>query len=247
MKSVKAWLPIAGLLALIVMAYAMGLDQFLSLESVARNRAAMKEFVSANLLLALLAYMALYMALVALSVPGAALMSIVGGFLFGWRLGAPVTIIAATLGSVIVFQIVKTSLGAAIAARAGPVARRLSAGFREGAFNYLLFLRLLPVFPFFLVNAVAGLSNVRLWTFIAATAIGIIPATFAFSYLGSGLDSIIDAQMRVHAACVAAKGAAHCALELNPQALLTPQIIIAFVALGFVSLLPIAVKYWRRA
>ncbi len=246
MKIIRTWLPIVGLVALIAVAYGLGADRYVSLDVIADNRAVLKEFVAGHLALAILAYMAIYVGVVALSIPGAALMSVVGGFLFGWRLGAPINVVAATLGAVVVFQIVKTSLGAAIAARAGPLVRKLSDGFQKDAFNYLLFLRLVPAFPFFIVNAVAGLSNVKLKTFIAATIIGIIPGTIAFSWLGTSLDSIIDAQMRIYDSCVATKGSANCALDLQPQALFTPQIIIAFVALGCVALIPIGLKHWKR-
>ena len=84
--------------------------------------------------------------------------------------------------------------------------QRLSRGFAENAFSLLLFLRLTPVFPFWAVNAVAGLCRIPLRTFIAATALGIIPASFAFALVGSGLDRVIDAQLAAHRACVAAQG-----------------------------------------
>ena len=243
----RPWFPVGVLVAVIAIAWLAGLNQYFSLAVIAENRLTLRSFVAAHMVYAVLIYMAVYVAVVALSFPGALIMSIVGSFLFGWWLSAPATIAAATLGSVIVFQTVKSSFGADIAARAGPVARKLSDGFRNDAFNYLLFLRLVPVFPFFIVNAVAGLSNVKLATFMAATIIGIIPGTIAYSWLGTGLDSIIDAQTRGYQLCVAEKGAANCAFDLNAQSLITPQIIMAFAALGFVALIPIGLKYWRRS
>ena len=108
------------------------------------------------------AFALLYVAVVALSIPAAAAMSLAGGFLFGWMASAPVTVLAATAGAAIVFEIVKTSFGAALAERSGPFLQRLSRGFAENAFSLLLFLRLTPVFPFWAVNAVAGLSRMPL-------------------------------------------------------------------------------------
>jgi uncharacterized membrane protein YdjX (TVP38/TMEM64 family) len=242
----RTWLPAGGLALLIAVAYFAGLDHYLSLRAIAENRASLKDFAATHLLSAILLYVTIYIAVVALSLPGAAVLSVVGGFLFGWWLSAPVTVIAATVGAVIVFQIVKTSFGAALARRAGPMVRKLSDGFAKDAFNYLLFLRLVPAFPFFVVNAVAGLSGVALRTFIAATVIGIIPGTIAFAYLGTGLDSIIDAQTDIYRQCVAAKGATNCVLELDAGALATPDIVIAFLALGIVALIPIGLKYWKR-
>jgi uncharacterized membrane protein YdjX (TVP38/TMEM64 family) len=154
--------------------------------------------------------------------------------------------VAAVVGATIVFQVVKTSLGAALAERAGPMANRLSKGFAEDAFNYLLFLRLVPAFPFFLVNAVAGLCRVPLKTFIVATAIGIVPGSIVFALLGSGLDGVIDAQIAAHQACIATNGAANCSFSLELNALVSRELLIAFAGLGVVALLPIAIKYWKR-
>lgn len=241
----RQWLPAVALVVLIGTAYVLGLHRHLSLVALAENRDALRDFVNSNLVLAIAVYALLYVVIVALSLPGAAVMSIAGGFLFGWMLSVPVTVTAATIGAIIVFQIVKTSLGAALAEKAGPMVQRLSRGFAEDAFNYLLFLRLAPVFPFFIVNAVAGLCSVRLRTFVVATVLGIIPASIAFALLGSGLDSTIDAHIAAHQACIAQNGADHCAFSLEPSALVTPQLIVAFAGLGLIALLPIVIKYFR--
>lgn len=240
----RAW-PVAGLALAIAAIYATGLQRYLTLSSAAEHRDVLKNFVNQHLFVALLIYATVYVAAVALSLPGAALLSIIGGFLFGWMVSAPVSVLAATAGAVIVFQIVKTSFGAAIAERAGPFAKKLSDGFAKDAFSYLLFLRLTPVFPFFAVNAVAGLANVKLSTFTIATLIGIIPGGIAFAYLGTGLDSVIDAQLAAHADCVARNGAANCALTVDASALVTPELLIAFGALGAVSLIPVILKKFR--
>jgi len=246
LSSLRKWLPAAALAILIGAAYLMGAGHYLTLGAIAENRALLKGFTADHLAAAVLIYIGVYVGVVALSLPGAAVMSVAGGFLFGWRLSVPVTVVAATLGAVIVFHIVKTSFGAVLLERAGPAARKLAKGFERDSFSYLLFLRLVPAFPFFIVNAVAGLSRVNPWTFTAATAVGIIPATFAFAYLGSGLDSIIDAQTRLYNECIAAQEAAGCRMELDAGALLTKEIIIAFVALGFIALIPIGFKRWQR-
>jgi uncharacterized membrane protein YdjX (TVP38/TMEM64 family) len=240
----KKWLPVAGLAVAVAAVYVFGLHTYLTLETVAENRDRLKAFVAGHLIPALLIYVAAYIAVVALSLPGAAAMSIAGGFLFGWMLSAPVTLVAATVGATIVFEVVKTSFGTVLAERAGPFVRKFSAGFAEDAFNYLLFLRLVPAFPFFVVNAVAGLCNVPLKTFAAATVLGIIPGTIAFAWLGTGLDSIIDAQAENYRQC-RATGAAECAYDLTLANLVTGEILLAFAALGVVALLPVAYKYWR--
>ncbi len=243
--ALRRWLPLLILAGLVLCAYGLGLYKYLSLEVIAANRDFLSSYVASHLLLALLIYAVTYIGVVALSLPGAAILSILGGFIFGWALSAPVSVIAATIGAIIVFQIVKTSLGATMAKKAGPFVQRLSDGFAKDAFNYLLFLRLIPAFPFFVVNAVAGVCRVPLKTFIIATFVGITPGSFVFAWLGRGLGSVIDAQSVKHNACIAEKGLANCPFELSVSSLVTPQLLLAFVALGVVSLVPVAFKKWK--
>ena len=244
-KAIGRWLPLIILTALVAAAYALGLQKYLSLETIAINRDFLAAYVANHLLLALLIYVLIYIAVVALSLPGAGIISIVGGFVFGWALSAPVSILAATIGAIIVFQIVKTSLGNTMAEKAGPLAQRLSEGFAKDAFNYLLFLRLVPAFPFFVVNVVAGVCRVRLKTFVLATFIGIIPGAFAFAWLGRGLGSVIDTQRLAYSACVVETGGSNCSFELSISSLVTPQLLLAFAALGVVSVIPVALKKWK--
>jgi uncharacterized membrane protein YdjX (TVP38/TMEM64 family) len=241
------WVPLAALASMVALAYAFGSQDYLSLQSMAENQAMLVNFVSAHLLSALIIYFALYVATVALSLPGAGVLSVAGGFIFGWVISAPLTVVAATLGALMVFKIVQTSLGAAIAERAGPFVQMLSRGFEDDAFNYLLFLRLVPAFPFFAINAVAGLTRMSLRTFTLATFIGIIPGSYAFAYLGRGLGSVLEAARNAHEACIAKDAAAPCPFDISLSALVTPQILWAFCALGVVSLIPVALKKWKQA
>jgi uncharacterized membrane protein YdjX (TVP38/TMEM64 family) len=244
-QRLRRWLPAMALLLLIAAGYALGLHRHLSLNALAENRDVLRQWVDGNMAMALAAYALFYFAVVALSIPGAAIMSIAGGFLFGWAISAPVTVIAAAAGAAAVFQIVKTSLGAALAERAGPFLQRLSRGFAENAFSLLLFLRLTPVFPFWAVNAVAGLCRIPMRTFFLATAIGIIPASFAFALVGSGLDRVIDAQLAAHQACVAAQGAENCRFSIELSALLSPELGLGLTGLGIVALIPLGIRLWK--
>ena len=233
------------LLLLIIAGYALGLHRHLSLTALAENRDALRQWVEGNLLLAVAAYALTYFAVVALSIPGAAIMSIAGGFLFGWAISTPMTVVAAVTGAAAVFQLVKTSLGAALAERAGPFLQRLSRGFAENAFSLLLFLRLTPVFPFWAVNAVAGLSRIPMRTFVVATALGIIPASLAFALVGSGLDRVIDTQLAAHRDCVAAQGAENCSFSIEASALLSPELGLGLTGLGIVALIPLGIRLWK--
>jgi uncharacterized membrane protein YdjX (TVP38/TMEM64 family) len=243
------WLPLVVLLALMALAFALGWHKVLSLKAIGLNYHALKTFIAANLPAALALYIAAYVAIVALSLPGAIGMTLAGGLLFGWQLGAPAAVIGATIGATILFLIVTTSLGEALAARAGPRLAKLSEGFRENALSYLLFLRLVPVFPFWLVNLAPALLGVPLGTFVVGTFLGIIPGAIAFSVAGAGLGSVIKAQNAVYSACLAeqaAKPDLHCTYRIDTGALVTGELVAALILLGVTALIPVAIKLWSK-
>ncbi len=243
--ALRRWLPVLALVLLVALGLSLGVQRYLSLTLLAENREALRLWVTAHALLALGLYVLLYVAVVALSLPGAAVMSIAGGFLFGWQVSAPATVIAATVGAAIVFEIVKTSFGAALAERSGPFIRKMAEGFAQSAFSLLLFLRLTPVFPFWAVNAVAGLSRMPMRTFFTATALGIIPASFAFALMGSGLDRVIDAQLARYKACLAGSAPGQCSFSVELSALVSPELLWGLTGLGVISLLPLLLRWWK--
>lgn len=236
-------LPLVAIVVLAGAAYIAG-GGGVSLESLVRHRAAIDDFVASHQMLAIFVYVGVYITVVAVSLPGAALLTLTGGFLFGIAVGASAAVISATVGATLIFLVARTALGEPLLRRAGPRATQLARGFREDAFSYLLFLRLVPAFPFFLVNLVPAFAGVRLGPFVAATAIGIIPGAIVFALAGAGLDSMIAAQKNSYDQCIAAKGA-DCRLVFEPADVLTPQLIAALVALGLLALMPVAVKFWR--
>jgi uncharacterized membrane protein YdjX (TVP38/TMEM64 family) len=248
-----AWLkrlwPLLLLVAAGVFVFTMGWQKYLSLENLAENREALRAFIDANMALALLAFVALYAVTVALSLPGGAVLTLAGGLLFGWLIGGIASVIGATAGAVVVFLIAKSALSDFLAAKAGPWLERFREGFKRDAFNYLLFLRLVPIFPFWLVNLAPGLLGVSFTTYLVTTILGIIPGTFAYSLAGNGLDSVIEAQQALHQSCLAKMGAGgqeSCPYTLDPGALLTPELIAGLVALGLVALVPVLIKWFRR-
>lgn len=247
--NVSRWLPLALLLLAMALAYAMGWHKLLTFKTIGLNYEALKDFIGAHLGTALLLYFAGYIAVVALSLPGGLVMTLSGGLLFGWQLATVATVIAATIGATIVFLVAKTSIGEPLAARAGPWLGKLRDGFRENALSYLLFLRLVPAFPFFVVNLAPALLGVPLPTYVVATFFGIIPGTLAFSVAGSGLGSAIEAQNELYTACLA-KAPAHpesqCLYTVDIGALVTTELIAAFVLLGLVALIPVAIKKWSK-
>ncbi len=236
-------IPLAAIAAVAILVVVMGWHRELSLENIVRYRTALDGFVTVHGLGAVAAFIAVYIAVVALSIPGALFLTISAGILFGTITGGLASVAGATIGATIIFLIAKTAFGEHLMRWAGPSAARLAEGFREDAFCYLLFLRVVP-FPFFVINLVAALMGVRLGTFIAATAIGIVPAAFALAFLGAGIDSAIMAQEAMYRSCLAA-GGANCVLDFNFKAAITPQLIGALVALGCAALIPVIVKRVR--
>jgi uncharacterized membrane protein YdjX (TVP38/TMEM64 family) len=240
------YLPLAALIALsAAAAFASYRYDFLSLERIVAYRDKLQDFVHAYGPMAVIAYSAAYVTIVALSIPGGVFMTILGGFLFGWLFGGAIASVSATLGAIFVFLIARTSVGDILARKAGPRLQKFADGFREDAFSYLLFLRFLPIMPFWMTNLAPALFGVRVETFAFATMIGILPATFTFATAGAGLDSVIAAQKASFEACKAA-GRTDCAFDLDVWSLLTPQILAAFAALGIMALIPVAVRHWRR-
>ncbi|MEO7566255.1 MAG: VTT domain-containing protein [Aestuariivirga sp.] len=245
-KAGWGWGAIAVLLAAVVLCFALGVPDYLSLNSLAQNHDMLGRFVAQHFILAILTYIATYIVVAVLSIPGAAVLSVVGGYLFGWMVSAPLTILAATIGALITFQIVKSTLGEPLAKRAGPYITRLMQGFRADAFSYLLFLRLVPAFPFFAVNTVAGLARIDFKTFLFATVLGMVPASLVFGFVGGGLGHTLDMAIADHAACVAEKSEAMCPYDVSAISLLTPQLLLALLGLGVLALIPVFFKQWKR-
>lgn len=247
-SALKRWGPLALLLAAMALVFGMGWHRYVSLESIGRNYADLRGFIDGNLATALALYMLVYAGVVALSLPGGLVMTLAGGLLFGWKIGAPATVVAATAGATLLFLIAKTSFGEALSARAGAWLVKLRDGFRENALSYMLFLRLVPIFPFFIVNLAPALLGVPLSTFLLGTFIGIIPGTIAFSVAGAGLGSVVEAQNAVHAACLqrqADEPNLACPYTIDTGNLITSELLAAFVLIGLVALIPVAAKKWN--
>lgn len=242
-----SWLLLAGLAVLLVAVFATGAQDRLSPRALVTDYAAFKDFVAAHRGPAVGLYALIYVVAVALSVPGGLVLTVAGGLFFGWQVGGLVTILSATLGATLLFLLARTTLGAALAARAGPRLEALRDGFREDAASYLLFLRLVPLFPFWLVNLAPALLGVGLRVFVVTTLVGIAPASFAFTVIGSGLDSVVAGQAEALRLCERASGqAGNCTVSLDLSTFVTPGLLAAFAALGVIALIPAVVKrVWR--
>jgi uncharacterized membrane protein YdjX (TVP38/TMEM64 family) len=220
----RIWIGI-GAVGVLVALRASGLSDQLSLETLARHREALANFVAANFALAALAYVALYVTAVAFSFPGAVFITLTGGFLFGALGGTALTVTGATIGATLIFLFAQRIFGADALDRLGPKARALGEGIRRNAASYLLVLRLVPLFPFFLVNLVPAFVGVRLSTYVATTAVGILPGTAVFSLAGAGLGEVL------------ARGGA-----FDVGSVLTTEILAALIGLALLSLAAIPLK-----
>lgn len=224
LKDRRFWLAAAAIAAFAAVRF-LGLGDYFTFETVKTYRQDLTAFVAQHRLLAGLAYLALYVVAVAFSVPGAAVLTMAGGFLFGALTGGILTVLAATTGATLVFLFARVIFGDDALDRFGAPAKTIAAGIRENAASYLLVLRLVPIFPFFLVNLIPAFAGVGTLTYVLTTFFGIMPGTAVFALAGGGLGSVID------------RGE-----EISVGAILTPEIIAGLVGLALLSLLAIPLQ-----
>ena len=218
----------AGLVAF----FALGLNKYLTLDLLKENRDVLKTWVHDHKTQAVLLFIVAYIMVAAFSLPLGALLSVAGGFLFGSVFGAAWIVIGATIGSTILFLIAKTALGEPLRLRFAAQIKRMEEGFRANAFSYLLLLRLVPLFPFWLVNLAPAFLGVSVVTFIVTTFIGIIPGSFVFASIGNGLNALFEAGQEP---------------DLSLVALLSrPDFYIPIVGLVVLSLIPIVYRAFAK-
>lgn len=232
-RSIARFLPIAVIAAALVLALAFRLHERLSLEALYDQAQTLDAFVSRNAALAAAIYVLVYAIAVTISLPGASILTISGGFLFGVWLGGASAWIGATIGATLIFLAARTAFGDVLRARAGTWLEKLATGFRENAFSYLLVLRLTPVAPFFIVNVAPAFFDVKLRDYLLATLLGIIPGAFVYAAVGAGLKAALAA------------GATANPDEAARALLTSPAIYGPVLGLIALALIPIAVKALR--
>lgn len=210
-----------------VLFVALGGYRYLSYSALAAHHEWLGALVKRAGASAVAVFIVVYAGVVALSVPGAALMTVAAGVLFGAYLGAAYAAVAGTLGAVAVFLAARAGL-AGLLTRGGPQLRRIEAGFRENAFSYLLVVRLVPIFPFWLVNLIAGATGMRLSTYFFGTLIGIIPGSFVYASLGSGLGGVLAEQR-----------------EPDLAVIYRLDLLLPIIGLALLALSPVIYKRWR--
>ena len=192
------------------------LGRFLTLDSLKANRQALQEMYSTNTTAVVTVFMAVYIIQTALSLPGAAIMSLAAGAIFGSAMGTLYAVIAATIGAALAFLVTRYLLRDLVLQRFGGRLEGMNRELEQRGFNYLLFLRLVPVFPFFLINLAAGLTRLPLRTFVTATLIGIIPGGFVYVNAGASLATVTSL-----------------------SGVASPRVLGSFALLGLFALIPV--------
>jgi uncharacterized membrane protein YdjX (TVP38/TMEM64 family) len=194
----------------------LDLGRFLSLEALKDNRDQLLAFAEANYGTAVMLFILMYIVVTGLSLPGAVILTLAGGFLFG---SVPATLyvnLGATTGATLAFLAARYVLKDWVEHKFGRWLEPLQQGFANNAFSYLMTLRLIPLFPFFVVNLVSGLTRVSVGTYVGATALGIIPGSFVYAYAGRQLGTINSL-----------------------KEIVSPPVVGAFFLLGILALAPI--------
>ncbi len=225
---VRQFWPVAALAVVVVAFFVFGPDNTRIFQELRENRGALLDFVADHAVFAGVAYAVVYALAIALSVPGGAMMTIAGGFLFGWWLATVYVVFAATVGATALFLVARGAVGNRFRARAGPWMAKMEAGFQENALSYLLMLRLIPVFPFFVVNLVPAFLGVTERTYVIATFFGIIPGCIVFSSVGNGLGAVLDAGGTPDVGII-----------------FEPKIILPLIGLAVLAVMPVVYKKLR--
>jgi uncharacterized membrane protein YdjX (TVP38/TMEM64 family) len=230
MQFVRRFWPLALLGAAVAAAWASGLAQQLNWAALGRHQAALSAWVASHPFTAPALYAVLYAVAAALSLPEAAVLTVAGGLLFGTLAGGLLAVAGSSAGAIALFLAVRHHLADAIAARGGKFLERIRAGLERDGFSYLLAVRLVPAFPFWLVNLAAALSGMRLLPYAGATLLGVVPATFVYASIGAGIGTVLAAGGKPDLAVV-----------------FSPHVLGPLVALAALSLVPVAWRRWRRS
>jgi uncharacterized membrane protein YdjX (TVP38/TMEM64 family) len=226
----KRFLPLIIIGSALAVFFALGGPKYISLDSLRDNQEFLKAFVANNFLFAILGFIAVYALLVAISFPGASFLSIFAGFLFGVVPGTIGVIFGATLGATAIFMAARSALGAGLAAKAGPFMQKFEKGLKENELTYLFILRLVPLFPFFIVNIVPALFDVKIRNYFIATLLGIIPGSLVYVSVGNGIGNALGAGQDVPLAGLMTR----------------PAVILPILGLILLSMIPIAYKKFAK-
>lgn len=230
MRLVRRFAPLLALALALLTLWAIGVSHWLNWAMLARNHAWLAGWVALHPVAAPAVYVLLYAAATGLSLPEAAVLTVAGGLLFGTWLGGALAVVGSTTGAVILFAAARSAFAPMMEKRAGRRISRMRAELHHSGFLYLLSIRLVPLFPFWLVNLAAALAGMRLLQYVGATLLGIIPATLVYAAIGNGIGDVLAQGQRPDLSIV-----------------FSPGILGPLLALAVLALLPIAWRHWKRA
>ncbi len=226
----KKWIPLLIIVVLMLTAYFSGLTEYLTFDNIKENREKLLGYIAHYPILTPLLFILIYIVATTLSIPGGAILSLIGGFLFGVPLSTLYVTVGATFGATFIFLAARTAFGDLLKKKAGPFLSKMEGGFQKNATSYLLFLRFIPLFPFWLVNLAPAFFNVKTRTYIWTTFVGIIPGAYVYTQAGSGLGAIFDQGK-----------------EFSIKSVLNIEIRIALILLALFALIPIFVRRLKNA
>lgn len=226
----KRLLPLAIVAVLVLAVYLSGVTDYISFASLRENLGLLQAFVGEHALLSVLLLVLFYALGTALSLPAMSVVTIAAGVVFGLWLGFLGVLLGATIGASAIFLLVRTALGDALRKRVGPWLGTFEKGFQKDEFHYLLALRLVPVFPFWVLNIAPALFGMRLRNFALATFLGIIPGSFVFVWIGRGAAETIALGGQVNAS----------------ELFFKPHIIGPMIGLAALALVPVLLRKWKR-
>lgn len=227
--SLRRLLPLLILFCGLVLFFVLDLGRYVNLDEIDEHRDWLAAQAERYGMLAYLAFAVIYAVATAFSLPFGWVLTVVGGFVFGALAATVCVVIGATIGAACLFLAARYAFYDALHAKAGPALLKMEQGFKDNAFNYLLFLRLVPLFPFWLVNLVPGLLDVPLRVYVIATAVGIIPGTYIYASVGNSLGEIVEAGG-----------------VLNPSLIYDADVFLPLLGLALLALLPVGYKAWKR-
>ena len=219
---IKKFWPVAVIIILIAGFWIGGFQQYLRVDTLLASKDNLQDFIDRNLILSIVIFGFMYATIVALSLPFASFMTMAAGLLFGFVTGTVTVVIAATIGATIIFLIARSSFGDVLKQKAGKLYQKIEKDMKDNAVSYMLFLRLVPLFPFFLVNIVPAFFNVKTRDYVWTTAIGILPGTAIYVNVGRSLGQVD-----------------------NPADLVSRDLILSIALLGVVALTPSLYKKWK--
>ncbi len=223
--SLKRLLPLIVLAGGFVAFFWLGLDKYLSFQALKDNRELMLQWRDENYLMAALVFTGVYAVFTSFSVPVGLWMTLAGGFMFGTVAGGFLSLLGASAGATAIFLAARYAFADMLKAKAGAYIAKMEDGFKENQLSYMLILRLVPLFPFWLVNLVPAFLNVTTRIYIFGTLFGMIPGALVYASVGNGLGTVFES-----------------GVEPNLGIIFSPEILIPIIGLALLALIPVVYK-----